>query len=76
MLVNDMEQTEMQKVTVELPKALLQDLKEQTGLGVTALLRKSLEDLAHREAQLEILKMRGSYTPSFTIEELRAMDDE
>lgn len=71
-----MDKQDMQKVTVELPRALLNSVKESTGLGTTEILRESLKDFASRQAQCEFLKLRGSYTPSFTIEELRAMDDE
>ncbi len=70
-----MHDQEMQKVTIELPRDLLNSVKESTGLGTTEILRESLKDFAARQAQLEILKLRGGHQFSFTIEELRAMDD-
>lgn len=67
---------DMQKVTVELPRRLLESVKESTGLGTTEILRQSLKEYAARQAQLEFIKLRGTHKFSFTIEELRAMDDE
>lgn len=66
---------EMQKITVEVPRALLRSATRLTGQGTTGAVREALERLVARQAQAEFLKLRGTHQFPFTIKELRDMDE-
>lgn len=66
----------MQKVTVELPKALLDAAKRNTGKGNTEVIREALKSMVAHQAQLNLLKLQGSYKPSISIEEMRSWEDD
>jgi hypothetical protein len=56
---------------VLLPRDLLDRAMRATGKGVSATVRIGLELLVAREAYARLLKWRGRYTPSISLEELR-----
>jgi hypothetical protein len=60
-----------QKITIEVPSALLEEAKAATGEGVTATVRHGLELLTARHAQQELLKLQGKVKFSKTWEELK-----
>ena len=67
---------EMQKITVELPRHLLKEAQESTGKGISQTLRDLLQEHVDRKAQLNVLKLIGSYRPSITAEEMRSWEDD
>jgi hypothetical protein len=76
MKMNFMPDTEMQKITVEVPKALLSRLKEYTGGGTTESVRKAMEDYNRRQAQKALLNLRGSMKErTVTLEEMRSWEE-
>jgi hypothetical protein len=62
---------EMQKVTVMLPKTLVQKATRATGVGITPTIRKGLEAMAASEAYERLRKLRGKVRLSINVEELR-----
>ena len=66
-----MAQKEMQKVTVMLPKVLVQRATRATGVGITPTIRKGLEAMAASEAYERLRKMRGKVRLSINVDELR-----
>jgi Arc/MetJ-type ribon-helix-helix transcriptional regulator len=61
----------MRKITVHVPKALLQTAQAHTGAGVTETIREGLKKLASVHAQQELLKLRGKVKFSMSLEELK-----
>jgi hypothetical protein len=59
------------KVTVVLPRDLLDRAMRATGKGVSATVRIGLELVAARDVCKGLLKWRGRYNPTVSIEELR-----
>lgn len=70
------EPIEMQKITVELPKFMLETIKEDTGLGITALMREMLDNHWQQFILRRISKRVGTYKPGVTIEEMRSWEDD
>lgn len=67
---------EMQKITVEVPKDLLNGaMKHLDSKGVTDTVRKALEKCARIEAMQGIKALKGSYTPSVSVEEIRSWEE-
>ncbi|GEM_PF-3548807 len=69
----------MQKITVEVPEALLAAAMKYTGKGKTGAVQEGLRQLAQIQAQREFLKLRGTYKPNPkypTLEEMRSWEDE
>jgi hypothetical protein len=62
---------EMQKVTVMLPRDLVERAKQASGLGITPAIRKGLETIAATKAYEELLKLRGKERFSISLKELR-----
>jgi hypothetical protein len=62
---------EMQKVTVMLPRDLVERAKRASGLGVTPAIRKGLEAVAATEAYEALRKLRGKVKFSIDLNELR-----
>ena len=60
-----------QKITVDVPPALLQQAQAATGEGVTATVREGLRLLAARQAQRDLTRYRGKVTYTIDIERLR-----
>jgi hypothetical protein len=54
-----MQRQEMRKVTVMLPKDLLDRAVKASGQGITPTIRRGLETIAAAEAYERILRMRG-----------------
>lgn len=59
------------KITVVLPKDLLDRAVKATGLGLTPTIRKGLESLATAAAFDHLLKMQGKLKLNLNVEELR-----
>jgi post-segregation antitoxin (ccd killing protein) len=62
---------EMQKVTVMLPRDLVERAKRASGLGITPAIRKGLEAVAATEAYEALRKLRGKERFSISLKELR-----
>jgi hypothetical protein len=67
---------ETQKITASLPKILLHDAQEFTGLGITETLREGLIQLITAKAYEEIRCFKGKVAVSLDLEELRKDRDE
>ena len=62
---------EMQKVTVMLPRDLVERAKRVSGLGITPAIRQGLEAVAATDAYEAIRRMRGKVKFSISLKELR-----
>jgi hypothetical protein len=62
---------EMRKVTVMLPKDLIDRAIKTSGLGITPTIRKGLEVVAASNAYKRILRRRGKVHFSIDVDELR-----
>jgi len=62
---------ELRKVTVMLPRDLVQRATRTSGLGITAAIRKGLEAVAATDAYQKIRKMRGKWKFALDLKELR-----
>jgi len=62
---------EMQKVTVMLPRDLLERAKRVSGLGITPAIRQGLEAVAATDAYEAIRRLRGKVKFSISLDELR-----
>jgi hypothetical protein len=62
---------EMRKVTVMLPRDLVEKAKTASGLGLTPVIREGLEAVVRREAYEALRKMRGKVKFSIDLAELR-----
>lgn len=67
---------DMKKITVEVDAATLAYAQAYTGESIAETVRAALRELQHKQACRELLKLRGKVKFEFSIEELRAMDDE
>lgn len=59
------------KITVVLPKDLVDRAVKATGLGLTPTIRKGLESLAAAAAFEHLLKMQGKLKLDLNVDELR-----
>jgi len=64
------------KTTVMLPEQLLKEAQLATGEGITQTLRMGLQLLAKKKVYDEMLKMRGTYSFSLDLDELREDRDD
>ena len=64
-------QQNTQKITACLPRALLLDAQQFTGLGITETLKEGLSQLIMAKTYEEIRQFRGKVKPSLNIVELR-----
>jgi hypothetical protein len=62
---------EMQKVTVMLPRDLVERAKRVSGLGLTPAIRRGLEAVAATEAYEALRRLRGKVKFSLSLKELR-----
>ena len=62
---------EMQKVTVMLPRELVERVKRASGLGLTPAIRKGLESVAAWEAYENLRRFRGKVKFAMSLKELR-----
>ena len=62
---------EMQKVTVMLPRELVERAKRASGLGLTPAIRRGLETVAASDAYETLRRLRGKVQFSVNLEELR-----
>jgi len=60
-----------QKITIEVPTAVLKRARQITGQGITATVRQGLELVTARHAQRELLKLEGKVKFSKTWAELK-----
>jgi hypothetical protein len=66
-----MQQQPMRKITVMLPKDLVERATKATGVGLTPTIRKGLEAVAASDAYERILRRRGKVHLSIDVDELR-----
>jgi len=62
---------DMQKVTVMLPRDLVQRATSISGMGLTAAIRKGLEAVAATDAYEKLRELRGKVKFSIDLKELR-----
>ena len=62
---------EAQKITVEVPRALLSAALEQTGKGITQTVSEGLMKLQAEKAYGSLLEMKGKLDLKIDLEELR-----
>jgi len=62
---------EMKKVTVMLPRDLVETATRVSHLGVTAAIRQGLEAVAATDAYEKLRQLRGKERFSITLDELR-----
>lgn len=62
---------QMRKITVEVPVADLEGAQAYTGEGVTETVRTGLRKLRSIQAQQQLLKLRGTYAFSLSLDDLR-----
>jgi hypothetical protein len=62
---------ETRKITVEIPKTLLEKAQQASGAGITQTVRTGLQLLAASEVYDRLLQMRGKVRFSRTFEELK-----
>jgi hypothetical protein len=67
---------EMKKITVEVDAGALAAAQAFTGESIAETVRAALREFQHKQACRELLKLRGKVKFDYTIEELRAMDDD
>jgi hypothetical protein len=65
-------QSETQKITAHVPKSLLKEAQESTGLGITETVKAGLEVLAKQRAFEHLMKMRGKVKLKIDLDELRS----
>ena len=65
------ERDELQKVTVMLPKSLIEKATQISGLGLTPTLRKGLEKIVTAEVYARTRQLRGKVKFSINVGELR-----
>ena len=63
--------SEMRKITVHVPEAMLEQAQAYTGEGVTQTVTAGLRRLVSIQAQQELLKLRGKVQFSLSLAELR-----
>ncbi len=66
-----MKQEQVRKITVVLPKDLVEKALAATGLGLTPTIRKGLETVAAAEAYERLRSRRGKVKFSINVDELR-----
>lgn len=49
----------IQKITVNLPKELLAEVRQATGSGITATLIEGLKELQRKQLRRDLLRLRG-----------------
>ncbi len=67
--------SEMRKITVHVPEALLESAQAYTGEGITQTVTEGLKRLASIRAQQELRKLRGTVKFSVDLMALRADED-
>ncbi|MEK7791483.1 MAG: hypothetical protein AAB309_07660 [Deltaproteobacteria bacterium] len=65
-----MKQT-LKKVTLQLPRNLIQEAQKATGDNLTATVRKGLRIVAASRAYEELLKLKGKVRLQINLEDLR-----
>jgi len=63
--------SELRKITVQVPEALLEKAQAYTGEGVTQTVTAALRRLASVQAQQEALKLRGKVKFSVSYDEIK-----
>ncbi len=61
-----------QKITIEVPTALLDEARAATGEGVTATVREGLRLIASRRAQRRLMELGGTLKIPYDLDTLRA----
>ena len=62
---------EMQKITVMLPKSLVDNATLSTGLGITPVIRKGLETVIASQSLKRLRSRRGKVRFTINVDELR-----
>ncbi len=66
-----MPQEDLQKVTVMLPKRLVDEATRSSGLGITPTIRKGLEGVVAAEALNRLRQRRGNVRFTIDVAEMR-----
>jgi hypothetical protein len=65
------EREELQKVTVMLPKSLIEKVTQISGVGLTPTLRQGLEKIVMADVYARTRQLRGKVKFSINVDELR-----
>jgi len=65
-----------QKITAHVPKSLLREAQESTGLGITETVKAGLKILASQKAFEDLRSMRAKVRLNIDVSELRKDRDE
>jgi hypothetical protein len=65
------EREELQKVTVMLPKSLIEKATQISGVGLTPTLRQGLEKIVMADGYARTRQLRGKVKFSINVDELR-----
>jgi hypothetical protein len=63
--------TQVKKITVELPKDLLQKAQKSSGKGITETIRQGLKLVAARDTYKQLKQMQGKVKFSIDLKSLR-----
>jgi hypothetical protein len=66
-----MQKEEMQKITVMLPKSLVDNAMLCTGLGITPVIRKGLESVIASQSLKRLRERRGKVRFTINVDDLR-----
>jgi hypothetical protein len=64
-------QSDIQKITANLPAKLLKSAMEITGLGITETLRAGLEEIERKKAYREFAALRGKVKTQYTWQQIK-----
>lgn len=67
--------TEIQKVTVNIPKYLLDEARKVTGLGISDTLKNGLERIIKNKTNKKLVELRGEYKFALDLNKLRVDRD-
>jgi hypothetical protein len=70
-MLKEMLKEEMQKVTVMLPKSLVDSATQSTGLGITPVIRQGLENVIAAQSLKRLRSRRGKVRFTINVNELR-----
>ncbi|MHA1540836.1 MAG: hypothetical protein ACTSXL_01940 [Alphaproteobacteria bacterium] len=68
-------QQEMQRINAYIPKSLIKNVKNITGLGITEIIKKSFSEIVQKDACEQLRSLRGKLKLDIDLKELREDKD-